>query len=152
MTTFHTINGQILYQVDASGNRTEYVHDALGSVIATTDANRNVLNTYRYAPYGTQIAATEASPNPMFQWVGTWGYRATARTHAALYVRRRHYDPLSTTWVGVDKFWGKFGAYGYAARSPMTQIDPSGNAPWAVSRRIIPNYNSPDNCDFRLPS
>ncbi len=144
MTTFHTINGQILYQVDASGNRTEYVQDALGSVIATTDANRNVQNTYRYAPYGTQIASTGSSPAPMFLWNGTSGYRVTGRSHIGFYVRGRHYGFEEGSWSTTDHLWRLFGAYSYAQGRAVLMSDPTGFQPTVTRKQIGPSY--PGGC------
>jgi len=134
-TYYATINGQILYE-STNGVRTEYIHDALGSVIATTDANRNVQNTYRWAGYGTQIAKTGTAADPKFLWNGTSGYRVTGRAHASHYVRRRHYGIQEAAWGGVDLLWLTFSPYGYALQRPILVLDVFGRQPWIPVRQF----------------
>ena len=61
-TYYDNVNGRLRGQVTA-GVRTGYLTDALGSVTATVQAAA-VVNTYRYKPYGTQLAKTGAGADP----------------------------------------------------------------------------------------
>ena len=78
--TYFTINGDIIGEKTAGGSRVDYLTDALGSVIGTVNQSAQVVNTYRYKPYGAQLAKTGVGADPAFGWVGTHGYRPTERS------------------------------------------------------------------------
>jgi hypothetical protein len=76
VTNYATINGVLVGENGPNG--TMYYHtDALGSVTMTTDENGDVLNEYRYKPFGTVKTKTGTAPDPKFLWVGSLGYRQT---------------------------------------------------------------------------
>ena len=81
--SYLTINGKIHGEV-SGGVATGYATDALGSVVATVDNSGNVANTYRYKPYGATLVETGESPDQNNQWLGSWGYRYTGRSHIEL--------------------------------------------------------------------
>jgi hypothetical protein len=51
-TDYYTANGQILGEKVGSNPRTDYPTDALGSVTAIVNQSGQVVNEYRYNPYG----------------------------------------------------------------------------------------------------
>jgi hypothetical protein len=63
VTNYHTVQGRILGE-STSGVRTDYLTDALGSVTATVNSAQAVVNTYRYKPYGEQLAKTGSGTDP----------------------------------------------------------------------------------------
>ena len=79
VTNYHTVNGQIIGETTA-GVRTDYMVDALGSVTGTVNQSGQVVNTYRYKPYGALLAKTGTGADPKMGWVGSRGYRATGRS------------------------------------------------------------------------
>jgi len=79
VTSYHTADGQILGQT-ASGVRTQYLTDALGSVTETVADDGSVLNTYRYKPYGAQLAKTGVGADPKFLFVGSRRCRVLGST------------------------------------------------------------------------
>src|SRR5579864_5155246 len=101
-TYYHTVDGEVLGET-TNAVRTEYLHDALGSVTGTTDSTSAVKNTYRYKPLGTQLAKTGAAVAQNFQWVGTAGYRMANRKHTTHYVRARHFSDEGGLWTTVDR-------------------------------------------------
>ena len=146
MTRFYTINGQILYQTDSSGNRTEYVHDALGSVIATTDANRNAAEHLSLGALWDADREDGYLTRSRFPVAWNLGYRATGRAHAGSYVRARHVGFEQVSWTSVDGFWLSSGPYGYCHGSPAFLVDPSGYDPTIVTSSDITWPNKKTDC------
>lgn len=128
-TSYYTVGGRILGQRDSSGDRTDYVRDQLGSVIATTNQSGTVLNRYRYQPYGGIAEKTGTAPDPRFQWVGAHGSRTTEVSNVSNYIRYRHYGAKYARWTTVDPLWPSEPAYIYVANSPVVFSDPDGLIP-----------------------
>ena len=107
---------------DAQGRR--YLHtDALGSLIAETDASGAVTQRYHYLPYGGAFGLAPDGP----------GYAGHVMDPSGLvYMQARYYDPqmgrfLSTDPVDPDPMTGtNFNRYAYAEGSPYGQYDPDG--------------------------
>lgn len=124
-TYYQTLNGRIRGET-TSGVRTNYLTDALGTVTATVNASSVVVNTFRYKPYGTQLAKTGAGSDPLFLWTGDLGSRSTGRSYSENYNRARHYGNNISTWSTRDILWPMVGAYTYASSDPIGRSDPSG--------------------------
>ncbi len=109
-----------------------YQHtDALGSPVAETDANRNIVKRNSYTPYGETFGAT------VIDGTGYTGHvmdRATGLT----YMQQRYYDPQIARFISVDpiavstrdglngnRFW-------YANSSPYEFKDPDGRSPLEI--------------------
>jgi RHS repeat-associated protein len=103
--------------------------DALGSVTATVDQTGNVVNRYRYKPYGGLLSKSGVGADPKRQWVGSLGYRQTGKKYSDVYVRARHYDTANGRWTSKDPI-GFRGAdwnlYRYVASAASTFSDPIG--------------------------
>src|SRR5690349_3852703 len=100
-TSYFTIRGQIIGQISGVA-RTDYLRDALGSVVGTVNQSAQVVNTYRHKPYGAQLAKTGVGANPANRWVGGLGYRQTGKKCSDVYVRARHYDNGARCWTTED--------------------------------------------------
>jgi YD repeat-containing protein len=50
--TYYSVQGEILGEKAAGGQRVDYLTDALGSLTATVDQTGTVLNRYVYKPDG----------------------------------------------------------------------------------------------------
>jgi RHS repeat-associated protein len=128
VTNYYTINGEIIAEKTAGSSRVDYLTDALGSVTGTLNQSAQVVNTYRYKPYGAQLAKTGTGADPSFLWVGSQGYRQTGRKFSDDYVRARHYSSAEGMWTTKDPFliypWR--GSYFYADTSPVLLVDVSG--------------------------
>jgi hypothetical protein len=69
VTNYYCVDGQMLGE-STNGVFTGYLPDANGSVTATVDDAGQVLNTYRYKPFGGLLAKTGNAPDPRFGWRG----------------------------------------------------------------------------------
>ena len=129
VTNYYAVNAELLGEKTVGSSRIDYLTDALGSVTATLNQSAQVVNTYRYKPYGTQLAKTGTGADPAFTWVGSQGYRQTSRKFADVYVRARHYSASTARWTTTDPlrwFSDDASAYAYANSNPLTYTDPSG--------------------------
>ena len=104
----------------------KYQHiDSLGSPIATTDANKAIIEKTEYEPYGTQTNRV-LTDGPNYT-----GHILDAST-GMVYMQQRYYDPLvgrflSIDPVAIDVENGKeFGLYTYVGNSPYARVDPDG--------------------------
>jgi RHS repeat-associated protein len=109
-----------------------YIHtDGLGSPVARTDKNGNLISRTRYEPYG----ATAAGATPTIGFTGHVNDPDTG----LIYMQQRYYDPyagrfLSTDPVLTDAATGSsFNRYVYANNSPYTHIDPDGRHPILIA-------------------
>lgn len=110
--------------VSAQAQTVEYLHtDALGSVVAVTDANRTVLERREYEPYGSQLTPA-VSNGP-----GYTGHVQDAAT-SLVYMQQRYYDAQIGRFLSVDPVAASIGAnfnrYAYAANNPYRFTDPDG--------------------------
>jgi len=128
VTNYYTIDGSLIGEATA-GVRTDYLTDALGSVTATVDSSGNLLNTYRYKPYGEQLAKTGIAADPKFTWVGSLGYRQTGRKHSDVHVRARHYGTSAGRWTTIDPIGingGDINYFSYVQQQVTSFQDPLG--------------------------
>jgi RHS repeat-associated protein len=98
-------------------------------VVAVTDSNGNVVESYTYDPYGNateyngqgQVITSDVVPNP-FRYIGAVWDSATG-----LYkMGDRYYDPSMDQFTQEDPLGG---GYGYASGDPVNRSDPSGLDP-----------------------
>ena len=104
----------------------EYIHtDALGSIVAVTNAQGQVIERREYAPYGHQLTpAVQNGP-------GYTGHVQDAAT-GLVYMQQRYYDPAIGRFLSVDPVGplsnpiNHFGRYHYANNNPYKYTDPDG--------------------------
>ena len=103
-----------------------YIHtDALGSVVAESDANGNVIKRYDYEPYGAVVGG-EVPDGP-----GYTGHVSDSATGLS-YMQQRYMDPQLGVFLSVDPVTaydqpvGQFNRYRYANGNPYKFIDPDG--------------------------
>src|ERR1051326_829680 len=101
VTKYYTLNGEIVGEKTGAGARVDYLTDALGSVVGTVNQSAQVVNTYRFKPYGAQLAKTGVGADPAFRLVGGLGYQTTAKKSSEVYVRSRHYAE-NGNWSSKD--------------------------------------------------
>src|SRR5687768_3027800 len=102
ITNYYSENGELVGEKVGTNARVDYLTDALGNVTATLNQSGQIVNTYRYKPYGAQLAKTGAGADPAFRWVGAEGYRQTSKKYSDVYVRARHYDEREGRWSTND--------------------------------------------------
>jgi len=137
-TNYYAVNGRIRGE-STGGVFRRCGTDALGSVVTTFDGTGAKENTYRYTPYGAQLATTGLAADPTFLWLGSLGYRHTSRTGVIAYVRARHYLATSQ-WASLDQRWPVEWAYAYANSNPTAHQDASGTRPCDSSVGILPPW------------
>ena len=123
VTSYYSFGGEIIGE-ETGGVRRDYLTDALGSVTATVTNAGVVENTYRYKPYGEQLAKTGVGSDPRFLWGGVWGYD----NKNIYYIRARHYNRVNGIWMSHDpaEIIGCINYYSYVMQSPVTYVDDSG--------------------------
>jgi RHS repeat-associated protein len=100
-----------------------------------TDAAGNVVNRYRYDPYGNPIVGTtEAVANP-------WRYAAGYRDDETGFAKfgARYYDPSIGRWTQQDPSGQDANPYAYVGGDPINSVDPTG-----LSLCAIKTNNSED--------
>ncbi len=104
----------------------KYIHtDALGSIVAVTNANGQVIERRAYEPYGAQLLAD------MQDGPGYTGHVQDAAT-GLVYMQQRYYDPQIGRFLSVDPIpaYGNsknlFNRYSYANSNPYRYFDPDG--------------------------
>ncbi|WP_411850303.1 RHS repeat-associated core domain-containing protein [Stenotrophomonas sp. LGBM10] len=80
----------------ASAQTVTYIHtDALGSVVAESDANSNVIKRYDYEPYGA-VFGGQVTDGP-----GYTGHVSDSATGLS-YMQQRYMDPQLGVFLSVD--------------------------------------------------
>jgi RHS repeat-associated protein len=108
-----------------SGPTVTYIHtDGLGSPVARTNEQGQLISRTRYEPYG----ATAGGATPGIGFTGHVNDPETGLT----YMQQRYYDPLAGRFMSVDPVLtdantgASFNRYVYANNSPYRYIDPDG--------------------------
>ena len=127
VTSYYTVNGEIIGERTTGQSRLDYLTDALGSVVATVDQTLTTKSTARYKPYGADLATTGVPV--LYGYVGGPGYRKTGRPHAEAYVRQRTLSLIDGRWTTADPLWPSERCYSYCENNPVTVLDPSGLNP-----------------------
>ena len=128
VTSYISVGGRMISEV-TDGVILDYVPDALGSIHSVIDQDANVVKTMRYKPYGEVLSRSGTVADRHYQWVGSYGYRATFAPSSSHYVRARHYSATTGSWTTVDPLWPDESAYGYVGVRVTRSTDPSGESP-----------------------
>jgi RHS repeat-associated protein len=131
----------LIEQRTNAGTPYYYLSDGLGSVLKTTDASGNVVNSYSYDVYGKTTTNTGAQANDR-QFAG----EETDAT-GLQYLRARYYDPATGTFLSRDPLaalpaWNG-NPFTYASGNPSSASDPTGlDTVWDDSRQIWTDSNN----------
>jgi RHS repeat-associated protein len=125
LISFYVYDGAGLVAKITPQNQYYFYHfDGLGSTIAITDSNGQVVNTYCYSPEGL-VGAQETIPNP-FTYVGRFGVMAEG--NGLYYMRARYQDPETGSFISKDPigFAGGLNLFAYVKNNPVNLRDPYG--------------------------
>ncbi|MEN6578918.1 MAG: RHS repeat-associated core domain-containing protein [Phycisphaerales bacterium] len=125
--------------IESSGTYagTQYYHyDALGSVVALTDPNGDVVQLYEYSVYG-QVAASDANHPNRFMFTG----REFDKDTGLYYYRARYYHPEIGRFLQTDPvdYGAGMNLYWYCTNNPLNMRDSFGSSP--------SDSNTPTPCD-----
>ncbi len=114
-----------------------YIHtDPLGSVVAESDANGNVIKHYDYEPYGAVVGG-QVTDGP-----GYTGHASDSATGLS-YMQQRYMDPQLGVFLSVDPVTayeqpvGQFNRYRYGNGNPYKFKDPDGRDAIDAARGFI---------------
>ncbi|MCW2067374.1 UNVERIFIED_ORG: RHS repeat-associated protein [Stenotrophomonas maltophilia] len=117
------LTGQVQAQTTVT-----YIHtDALGSVVAESDASGNVIKRFDYEPYGAAVGG-QVTDGP-----GYTGHVSDSATGLS-YMQQRYMDPQLGVFLSVDPVTaydqpvGQFNRYRYANGNPYKFTDPDGRS------------------------
>jgi RHS repeat-associated protein len=111
----------------SAGVRGYMLHDALGNTTEVLSQTAQVLNTYRYTPWGETRARTETFANDL-EFGGQMGL--TAETAGITFMRARFYMPGVGRFITMDPIGlagGDTNLYAFVSNTPTNAVDPSGN-------------------------
>lgn len=134
-------NGQLAALRQPTGAASYPITDALGSVIALTDAKGTKTDTYTYEPYGASQSRTGTTANP-FQFTGE--YRDSKSLDK---IGKRYYQPGTGQWTQIDPMRRatnptnppEASPYLYVGNNPTNYTDPTGMYSWSTLFSDIAN-------------
>lgn len=148
--SYYSVGGRIIGERTEGQPRVDYLTGPVGSVTATANDQGQVVNRYRYKPYGQLLAKTGSGADPRFLWVGSWGYRQTGNPDSEVYIRGRHYATTRAVFTTNAPFFARIGfgepGYTYAMCNPINVTDPSGMLPASLVASPIPCSPEPACC------
>jgi RHS repeat-associated protein len=105
-------------------SRSYYLFDGLGSVVAVTNANGGVTNSYTYDPFGVTTETKALLTNVFNLWRYAGQYQDVS---TGLYkMGARYYQPELGRWTQPDPSGQEASAYAYVGGNPVNFVDPSG--------------------------
>jgi RHS repeat-associated protein len=113
----------------ASGGRSFYSRDALGSTSELTDASGVTQASYSYDPWGQVLASFDTTPNRR-RFTGHYSDTETGLQ----FFGARYYDETTGRFLSQDSYLGEgdnpatLHRYQYALANPLRYVDPTGYA------------------------
>ncbi|MFP4051581.1 MAG: RHS repeat domain-containing protein, partial [Thermoplasmata archaeon] len=109
--------------IEIDGTKYYYLYNGEGSVTELINANEEVLNQYRYTPFGSPRLKVESVYNP-YRYTG----RRLDEETGQYYYRARMYSPQQSRFTTQDPagMQGSPNMYAYVGNNPTNKRDPSG--------------------------
>lgn len=119
-----------------------------GDVLAITNHQGNVVESYGYSPYGRSVASNISSTNP-FRMNGRYGVVDFGK--GLVTMRARVYAPMIGSFLSRDQLAGSaaegltLNRFAYAAGNPLSNVDPSGRVylPTSLNDVLKQNMTAP---------
>jgi RHS repeat-associated protein len=126
------------FSASASERVTYYHNDHLGSPVAATNAQGDLLWQEEYSPYGKRLVKADTSDNPR-AYTGHQDVVALGLT----YMDARWYDPELGRFLAIDPVdfhegnIQSFNRYAYANNNPYRYVDPDGESPFDIGFLVV---------------
>jgi RHS repeat-associated protein len=127
------VSGQRTVRIDASGNRSHYHTDHLGTPLVITDDTGAQSSRAEYRPFGTEVDREGTRDR----------YSFTGQEHdeeiGLYYYKARYYDSRLGRFISVDPVGGSannlqsWNRYSYVQNNPINAVDPNGEETIVVS-------------------
>jgi len=107
-----------------TGTPSYYLRNHLGSVMATTNASKNIVASYQYTPYGEFLSESTTGDHATF---GYTGHRLDRELNH-YYAKYRYYNPTTMRWLSRDPLGMVDGpnVYAYVRGNVVHAVDPDG--------------------------
>ena len=128
LLTRYTHGLGLISQIDADGDPFYYHFSPTGHTTEISDGDGDVVNSYKYSPFGIYLEKDEAIQNP-FGFVGEFGVMDDG--NGLNYMRMRYYQPDLGRFSSEEPLWYMFAnqianTYSYVENCPIEFIDPLG--------------------------
>ena len=113
-----------------------YGFDGNANTRVLTDASGAVSDAYLYSAFGEELQMSGSSANPL-RFGGEVGYYRDEAER--VYVRARHLDVSDGRWLSRDPIGfggGDWNLYRYVGNDPTVLVDPSGESPIMIKKRL----------------
>ncbi|MCQ2335641.1 MAG: glycohydrolase toxin TNT-related protein [Paludibacteraceae bacterium] len=138
--------GAVMVERDGEWSLYYCYGDRLGSVVAVTDKNGNVLERYAYTPWGERRDPADwTKADGRTEFLLNRGF--TGHEHIDAFglidMGGRVYDPVLGMFLSVDPFiqapdnWLNYNRYLYCLGNPLIYVDPSGEIATALVVSIV---------------
>ncbi|WP_027399777.1 RHS repeat-associated core domain-containing protein [Anaerovorax odorimutans] len=113
---------ELISQINNENKQKYYLSNAHGDILDVINRQGDILNNYKYDPFGNITEQMETLPN-RYKYAGEQYDEVTGK----YYLRARHYDPQVGRFMQEDTYRGDgLNLYTYVANNPLKYVDPSG--------------------------
>ncbi len=123
----YTIGNDLISRYNHATSQTSYYHyDGLGSTRQLTDFSNNVVAEYVYDAWGDVLASTDATGNVY----GFTGKQQFGEAAGLIFLRARYYNPGTGKFISKDpsgfRYRGVGNLYVYCSNNPVNRLDLTG--------------------------